>query len=63
MAEQKHTLVASVVFSSIAVFEMLRDRIRVFIINIPVIVAAKVALDRLDDFMRKVIGRDLENDY
>lgn len=60
MGEQIHTFVASMVFSSIAVFEMLRDRIGVFVTNIPTMVTGKVALDRLDDFLRKVMGQALE---
>ncbi|KAJ4491264.1 P-loop containing nucleoside triphosphate hydrolase protein [Lentinula edodes] len=46
-------LVASVVFSSMAIFEMLRARMQNMANNIPTLISAKLALDRLDDFLRK----------
>ncbi|KAE9403967.1 P-loop containing nucleoside triphosphate hydrolase protein [Gymnopus androsaceus JB14] len=49
----KKELTSSVVFSSMAVFDILRDRMRIIVINIPTMVQGKVALDRLDDFLRK----------
>ncbi|KAH7873203.1 P-loop containing nucleoside triphosphate hydrolase protein, partial [Lentinula edodes] len=45
--------VASVVFSSMAIFEMLRARMQNMANNIPTLISAKLALDRLDDFLRK----------
>ncbi|KAJ3868777.1 P-loop containing nucleoside triphosphate hydrolase protein [Lentinula novae-zelandiae] len=45
--------VASVVFSSMAIFEMLRARTQNMANNIPTLISAKLALDRLDDFLRK----------
>ncbi|KAF9077569.1 P-loop containing nucleoside triphosphate hydrolase protein, partial [Rhodocollybia butyracea] len=52
-AVMKKELTASTVFSSLAVFEMIRTRVRVIVINIPTLVQGKVALDRLDEFLRK----------
>ncbi|KAJ3844077.1 P-loop containing nucleoside triphosphate hydrolase protein [Lentinula raphanica] len=49
----KKELSASAVFSSMAVFEMLRARIRQVAINILPLIQGKVALDRIDDFLRK----------
>ncbi|KAJ4001710.1 P-loop containing nucleoside triphosphate hydrolase protein [Lentinula boryana] len=49
----KKELTASAVFSSMAVFEMLRARIRQVAVNILPFIQAKVALDRLDNFLRK----------
>ncbi|KAH7101269.1 ATP-binding cassette transporter [Auriculariales sp. MPI-PUGE-AT-0066] len=52
-----HTLVlqkpltASVVFSSLAVFEMLRDQMGVLSWGVPVVVQGKVSLDRLTEFL------------
>jgi ABC-type multidrug transport system fused ATPase/permease subunit len=48
----KKELNASVVFPSMAVFEILRVRIRTVVMKIPSLVQGKVALDRLDDFLR-----------
>ncbi|KAH7100034.1 ATP-binding cassette transporter [Auriculariales sp. MPI-PUGE-AT-0066] len=47
----KQPLSASVVFSSMAVFDMLRDQMRVMFWGVPLIVQAKVSLDRLTDFL------------
>ncbi|KAE9403973.1 P-loop containing nucleoside triphosphate hydrolase protein [Gymnopus androsaceus JB14] len=49
----KKELTSSVVFSSMAVFDILRDRIRAIAITIPNVVQGKVAFDRLDDFLKK----------
>ncbi|KAJ3747371.1 multidrug resistance-associated ABC transporter [Lentinula detonsa] len=49
----KKELTASAVFSSMAVFEMLRARIRQVAVNILPLIQGKVALDRLDNFLRK----------
>ncbi|KAJ3890747.1 P-loop containing nucleoside triphosphate hydrolase protein [Lentinula edodes] len=49
----KQKLTASVVFSSMAIFEMLRARMQNMANNIPTLISAKLALDRLDDFLRK----------
>ncbi|KAJ3814679.1 P-loop containing nucleoside triphosphate hydrolase protein [Lentinula aff. lateritia] len=48
-----YPLVASVVFSSMAIFEMLRARMQNMANNIPTLISAKLALDRLDKFLRK----------
>ncbi|EJD51854.1 hypothetical protein AURDEDRAFT_82731 [Auricularia subglabra TFB-10046 SS5] len=44
-------LSASVVFSSMAVFEMLRDQLHITVYTLPAIINAKVSLDRLTDFL------------
>ncbi|KAJ4501458.1 P-loop containing nucleoside triphosphate hydrolase protein [Lentinula lateritia] len=49
----KQKLTASVVFSSMAIFEMLRARTQNMANNIPTLISAKLALDRLDDFLQK----------
>ncbi|KZV98610.1 P-loop containing nucleoside triphosphate hydrolase protein [Exidia glandulosa HHB12029] len=46
-----NALSASVVFSSMAVFEMLRDQLHIAFHVIPACVHAKVSLDRLTDFL------------
>ncbi|EJD51853.1 ATP-binding cassette transporter [Auricularia subglabra TFB-10046 SS5] len=46
-----HTLSASVVFSSMAVFEMLRDQLHITFYTIPTIIQAKVSLDRLTTYL------------
>ncbi|KAJ3824262.1 P-loop containing nucleoside triphosphate hydrolase protein [Lentinula raphanica] len=51
--ESTSDLFSSAVFSSMAVFEMLRARIRQVAINILPLIQGKVALDRIDDFLRK----------
>ncbi|KAK0201656.1 P-loop containing nucleoside triphosphate hydrolase protein [Desarmillaria ectypa] len=45
-------LTAAIVFSSITVFEILRQKFRLVVNSIPPIVQAKVSLDRLNDFLR-----------
>ncbi|KAH7097832.1 ATP-binding cassette transporter [Auriculariales sp. MPI-PUGE-AT-0066] len=47
----KQPLSASVVFSSMAVFETLRDQLHISFWEIPVIIQAKISLDRLTDFL------------
>ncbi|KAH7102271.1 ATP-binding cassette transporter [Auriculariales sp. MPI-PUGE-AT-0066] len=47
----KQPLSASVVFSSMAVFEMLRDQLHITFWAIPTIIQAKVSFDRLTDFL------------
>ncbi|EJD52269.1 P-loop containing nucleoside triphosphate hydrolase protein, partial [Auricularia subglabra TFB-10046 SS5] len=44
-------LSASRVFSSMVVFELLRDQFRIAGFSIPVVIQAKVSLDRLSDFL------------
>ncbi|KAK7048260.1 P-loop containing nucleoside triphosphate hydrolase protein [Favolaschia claudopus] len=49
----KRELTASIVFSSLAVFDgILRQQIRNVMNNIPVVTQAKVSADRLDEFLR-----------
>ncbi|KAJ7134490.1 P-loop containing nucleoside triphosphate hydrolase protein [Mycena epipterygia] len=49
----KQELTASIVFTSLAVFDgILRMQIRMTMNNIPIIVQGKVALDRVDNFLR-----------
>ncbi|KAJ1305460.1 hypothetical protein OPQ81_000470 [Rhizoctonia solani] len=48
----KKSLDASMVFSSIGVFELLRDQLHFTLADIPVLVQAKVSLDRVDDFLK-----------
>ncbi|KIY72764.1 P-loop containing nucleoside triphosphate hydrolase protein [Cylindrobasidium torrendii FP15055 ss-10] len=45
-------LSASVIFSSLSVFEMMRKYVRSAVMSIGVLVKARVSLDRLDDFVR-----------
>ncbi|KAF8610641.1 hypothetical protein BDV93DRAFT_484022 [Ceratobasidium sp. AG-I] len=47
----KQSLDASVVFSSIAVFDVLRDRMRQMLRVIPALIQAKVSLDRISEFL------------
>ncbi|KAJ4482242.1 P-loop containing nucleoside triphosphate hydrolase protein, partial [Lentinula aciculospora] len=44
---------SSIVFSSMAVFEILRAKIQRLALEIPQLIKGKVALDRLDDILRK----------
>ncbi|PBK97861.1 P-loop containing nucleoside triphosphate hydrolase protein [Armillaria gallica] len=46
-------LTAAIVFSSITVFEILRQKFRLVVNGIPAIVQAKVSLDRVNDFLRR----------
>ncbi|KZV91547.1 P-loop containing nucleoside triphosphate hydrolase protein [Exidia glandulosa HHB12029] len=46
-----NALSASVVFSSMAVFEMLRDQLHITFYTVPIIIQAKVSLDRLTDYL------------
>ncbi|KAF8748718.1 P-loop containing nucleoside triphosphate hydrolase protein, partial [Rhizoctonia solani] len=48
----KHTLDASMVFSSIGVFELLRNQLHFVFSEITTAVQAKVSLDRVDDFLK-----------
>jgi len=47
-------LSASIVFSSMAIFEQLRDVIHTALIFIPVVIQAKVSLERLTGFLNDV---------
>ena len=49
-----NVLSASVVFSSMAVFEMLRDQLHITFYTVPVIIQAKVSLDRLTSYLNNV---------
>ncbi|KAK0487292.1 P-loop containing nucleoside triphosphate hydrolase protein [Armillaria novae-zelandiae] len=46
-------LTAAIVFSSITVFEILRQKFRLVVNGIPSIVQAKVSLDRVNDFLNR----------
>ena len=47
-------LTASAVFSSMTVFEMLRDQLHITFWMVPILVQAKVSLERLSDFLNNV---------
>ncbi|KAG8799884.1 hypothetical protein FRC16_004194 [Serendipita sp. 398] len=47
----KHELTASRVFSSIAVFDMLRDQLHIVLWGVNAVIQGKVSLDRLTDFL------------
>ncbi|CCO33286.1 Canalicular multispecific organic anion transporter 1 AltName: Full=ATP-binding cassette sub-family C member 2 [Rhizoctonia solani AG-1 IB] len=50
----KKPLDASSVFSSIAVFDILRTQLRLLLLQIPSSIQSKVSLDRTNDFLTKV---------
>lgn len=47
-------LTASVVFSSMAVFSLLRDRLNTILFLLNTLVTGKVSLDRVNDFLNNV---------
>ncbi|KLO19974.1 P-loop containing nucleoside triphosphate hydrolase protein [Schizopora paradoxa] len=47
----KRQLTASTVFSSMAVFDMLRDQLHIVVFMIPACIQAKVSLDRVSEFL------------
>ncbi|PVG02126.1 hypothetical protein CPB86DRAFT_772767 [Serendipita vermifera] len=47
----KHDLTASRVFSSMAVFDMLRDQLHIVLWGVGAVIQGKVSLDRLTDFL------------
>ncbi|KAH9967588.1 hypothetical protein BC827DRAFT_1264378 [Russula dissimulans] len=47
----KQPLTPSAVFSSMAVFDLLRDQLHMIFLMIPTLIQAKVSLDRTDDFL------------
>jgi hypothetical protein len=49
----KKELTASTVFSSMAVFNLLRNRLRSILEYVNYIVVGKVSLDRVNDFLNK----------
>ncbi|KAF8682983.1 P-loop containing nucleoside triphosphate hydrolase protein [Rhizoctonia solani] len=49
----KQKLTASIVFSSIGVFDVLRNQLHILSWEIPVIVQAKVSVDRIDEFLHQ----------
>lgn len=50
----KQSLDASMVFSSIGVFELLREQLRMLFREIPIVIQGKVSLDRANEFFQKV---------
>ncbi|KAI0068112.1 P-loop containing nucleoside triphosphate hydrolase protein [Artomyces pyxidatus] len=48
----KQSLKPSVVFSSLAVFDMMKEQLRYMIFFLPWMIQAKVAADRVDDFLK-----------
>jgi hypothetical protein len=50
----KEELNPSKVFSSIAVFEMLREQLRMAATTTALLISGKVSLDRIDDFLHNV---------
>lgn len=53
----KEELNASKVFSSMAVFDMLRDQLHMVFQSITQTMTGKVSIDRVADFLRKVCPR------
>ncbi|CCO37550.1 ATP-binding cassette transporter abc4 Short=ABC transporter abc4 [Rhizoctonia solani AG-1 IB] len=49
----KQKLTASIVFSSIGVFDVLRNQLHMLSWEIPLIVQAKVSIDRIDEFLHQ----------
>ncbi|THU88444.1 P-loop containing nucleoside triphosphate hydrolase protein [Dendrothele bispora CBS 962.96] len=49
----KETLTASVVFSSMTVFDMLRDQLHIIFNTITLVMTGKVSLDRVSSFLRE----------
>jgi hypothetical protein len=45
---------ASIVFSSMAVFELFRLQLRQVLLAIPIVIQGKVSADRLDNFLKNV---------
>jgi hypothetical protein len=50
----KRDLTASTVFSAMAVFGLLRTRFRMVLFAINLLVTGRVALDRIDDYLKNV---------
>lgn len=50
----KQDLNASKVFSSMAVFDLLRDQLHMAFYSISLVVTGRVSLNRIDDFLRNV---------
>jgi hypothetical protein len=50
----KQKLTASIVFSSIAVFDLMRNQLHILSWQIPLSVQGKVSIDRIDEFLRQV---------
>jgi hypothetical protein len=51
----KKSLDASTVFSSMGVFDVLRNQLFMLGWEIPIVIQAKVSLDRTSDFLQKVL--------
>jgi len=51
----RRQLTASVVFSSMTVFDMLRDQLHIIFNTITLVMKGKVSLDRVSNFLREVI--------
>lgn len=50
----KGTMTASIIFSSMTVFDMLREQMRIVFRSVQDSVTAKVSLDRVYDFLKNV---------
>jgi hypothetical protein len=50
----KRELTPSIVFSSMAVFDLLRDQLHTIFFMVPYFIQAKVSLDRVTDFLQNV---------
>ena len=50
----KRELSASIVFSSMTVFDMLRDQLHIVFFVVSQSITGKVSLDRVDDFLKNV---------
>lgn len=55
----KQTLDAATVFSSIGVFDVLRNQLHMLFWHIPMTIQAKVSLGRINDFLQNVRYVDL----
>ena len=50
----KQALSASIVFSSITVFDMLKDQLHIVFFVLNQVIAGKVSLDRMNNFVKNV---------
>lgn len=50
----KGTMAASIIFSSMTVFDMLREQMRIVFRSVQETVTARVSLDRVSDFLKNV---------
>ncbi|KAJ1309716.1 hypothetical protein OPQ81_006481 [Rhizoctonia solani] len=58
----KKDLNAAVVFSSIGIFDVLRNQLHMLFWHVPMMIQAKVSLDRIDDFLKNTELLDTYNE-